>query len=195
MIAIEPRRVRAILDGDRPRVGRRQPGRRRRAPHRPDAEAETVHVGVLVERALDLAHPRLHRHAIVVEKRDERGARDTDAGIACVRDAGSRIADVAERCGGPARDRAIDDRARLRARIVVRDNHFIADAAGLLPHQRIDHQFEIPGAVVRGNDDREIGCHGVPRHSGARSGSGGSRRNRSPVRPTSPRAARAPGAS
>ena len=40
VFAIEPRRGRAILDGDGPRVCRRQPERRRRAPHRAHAEAE-----------------------------------------------------------------------------------------------------------------------------------------------------------
>ena len=114
------------------------------------AEAETVHVGVLVERILDLAHPRRHRHAIVVEKRDERGARDADARIACVRDPLARLADVAERRRGPARDRAIDDRTRVLAGIVVGDDHFIADAAGLLLHQPVDHQLEIRRAVYVG---------------------------------------------
>ena len=75
------------------------------------AEAETVHVGVLVERLLDLAHPRRHRHAIVVEKRDEGGARDPDARIACVRDPLARLADVAQRSRGPARN-ARDRRPR-----------------------------------------------------------------------------------
>ena len=56
---------------------------------------------------------------------------------------------------GSARDRAIDDRTRVLAGIVVGDDHFIADAAGLLAHQRVDHQLEIGRAIVRGDDDRE----------------------------------------
>src|SRR5262249_55623018 len=102
---------------------------------------------------------------VVVGERDDRRTGGPDAGVASIRHAEPRLADVAH-VSGPGAER-VDRASCLVGRRVVDDDDFVPETGrDQLVRETVQRAREKSGSVVRADDDRYIwrmrSGHGAP---------------------------------